>query len=116
MSNDMNIFHAIAVAGGALPRLTLSQRVVDTIVRNAQNYATETGESLVGFAMKIRGRPEPDLYVIDTIAPDVTAIRHEVYFVQGDDLQGDIFNWWSDNWDLMRHRDARWDVTLEHLG
>src|SRR5476649_747656 len=125
----MNIFNAITVARAALPRLTLSQRVVDKMVRNASVYDTETGESLVGFALKSLGRFEPDLYVIDTIAPDASAIRHGTYFEQGDDLQGDIFNWWYDNWNGYRkqQRDssvritdgiwaAKWDVPLLHLG
>src|SRR5215212_4263339 len=98
MSPDMNLFHAMAAAGSGLPRLTLAQRVVDNLVRNAQRYDTETGEVLVGFAVDIAGRQEPDLYVLDTVAPDASAIRHDVMFVQGDDLQGDVFNWWSDNW------------------
>ena len=98
----MNVFHAIAVARASLPKLTLSQRVVDKMVRNASIYDTETGESLVGFAIKTVGRAEPDLYVLDTIAPDASAIRRGAYFEQGDDLQGDIFNWWYDNWNSYR--------------
>src|SRR5215510_10124988 len=121
----MNVFHALAVARATLPRLTLAQRVIDQIVRNALIYQTETGESLVGFAIRSLGRPEPDLYVIDTIAPDESAIRRGAYFEQGDDLQGDIFTWWFDNWNLFRARrrgsygnaiGAKWDVPLAHLG
>ncbi len=121
----MNVFHTIAVARASLPRVTLAQRVVDTIVRNALVYDTETGESLVGFAVRVLGRPEPDLYVVDTIAPDESAIRRGAYFEQGDDLQGDIFNWWFDNWNQYRSRrrgsygsalGAKWDVPLAHLG
>jgi hypothetical protein len=73
----------------------------------------------------VLGRPEPDLYVIDTIAPDESAIRRGAYFEQGDDLQGDIFNWWFDNWNQYRSRrrgsygsaiGAKWDAPLAHLG
>ena len=121
----MNVYHAVAVARANLPRLTLAQRVVDKIVKNALVYETETGESLIGCAVKVLGRPEPDLYVLSTIAPDESAIRRGAYFEQGDDLQGDIFNWWFDNWN--RYRDvrrksfgaalgAKWDVPLAHLG
>jgi hypothetical protein len=121
----MNLFHTIAVARAGLPRVTLAQRVVDKMVQNALIYETETGESLVGFAVKHLGRVEPDLYVVDTIPPDESAIRRGAYFEQGDDMQGDIFTWWFDNWNQMRDRQrkdkgevvaAKWDVPLMHLG
>src|SRR5262245_46617198 len=98
----MNTFHAITVARASLQRLTLSQRVVDRIARKAAVYETETGESLVGFAIKRRGRNEPDLYVMETIAPDESAVRLGAYFEQGDDVQADTFNWWADSWKLLR--------------
>jgi hypothetical protein len=121
----MNVYHTIAVARAGLPRVTLAQRVIDKIVANAQVYETETGESLVGFAINVLGRTEPDLYVLDTIPPDESAIRRGAYFEQGDDLQGDIFNWWFDNWQMNRERHrgllgtalgAKWDAPLVHLG
>ncbi len=108
-----------------LPRVTIAQRVVDKIVANALVYETETGESLIGFALPQSGRPEPDLYVLDTIAPDASAVRASTYFEQGDDLQGDIFNWFYDNWETMRVRMRtinsngtlpKWDAPLCHLG
>src|ERR1700690_1503104 len=98
----MNIYQAIAMSRANLPRLTLAQRVIDKIVRNAQIYDTETGESLVGLTLNKAGYAEPDLLVLDTIAPDDSAIRRGAYFEQGDDLQGDVFNWLSDNWDNQR--------------
>ncbi len=121
----MNAFYTIRVAQASLPRLTIAQRVVDKMVRNALVYDTETGESLVGFAIKGLGRSEPDLYVLETIAPDESAIRRGAYFEQGDDLQGDIFNWWFDNWNEYRKLrrgsygnaiGAKWDTPLAHLG
>ncbi len=116
----MNVYHAIAVARASLPKVTFAQRVVDKIVQNALVYETETGESLVGFAAKSPGKSEPDLYVLDTIAPDDTAIRRGAYFEQGDDLQADIFNWWFDNWNQSRQIkgavDAKWNIPLAHLG
>ncbi len=108
-----------------LPRATFAQRVIDKIVANALIYQTETGESLIGFALRQDGRPEPDLYVLDTIAPDASAVRTSAYFEQGDDLQGDIFNWFYDNWETMRVRMRtinsdgalpKWDAPLCHLG
>lgn len=121
----MNTYHAITVARASLPRLTLAQRVVDRIARNAAVYQTETGESLIGFAIKRRGRTEPDLYVVETIAPDESAVRLGAYFEQGDDVQGDIFNWWSDSWKQLRELkrdihgnplDSKWDIPLMNLG
>jgi hypothetical protein len=122
----MNLFHTIAVArAGLLPRITLAQRVVDKMVQNALIYDTETGEALVGFAIKQMGRSEPDLYVVDTISPDASAIRRGAYFEQGDTLQDDIFTWWHDNWNKMREKRrkspdhslaAKWDIELVHLG
>lgn len=87
-----------------LPRVTFAQRVIDKIVANALIYETETGESLIGFALRQEARPEPDLYVLDTIGPDASAVRASTYFEQGDDLQGDIFNWLYDNWESIRLR------------
>ncbi len=131
----MNRFHALAMARASLPRLTLAQRVVDRIVRNALTYETETGEALVGLSIKPFGRIEPDLYVLETIAPDDSLaqgdsapdrpVRERYAFVQGDDLQMDIFNWWYDNWQQFRERrrgsygnavGAKWDAPLAHLG
>jgi hypothetical protein len=108
-----------------LPRATFAQRMIDKIVANALIYETETGESLIGFALRQDGRPEPDLYVLDTIAPDSSAVRTSAYFEQGDDLQGDIFNWFYDNWETMRARMRtinsdgalpKWDAPLCYLG
>ena len=107
------------------PQVTIAQRVIDKIVANALHYATETGESLVGLVIPSQERQEPDLYVLDTIAPDESAIREGAYFEQGDDLQGDTFNWLYDNWELLRRQQGglsgtpasgRWNVPLMHLG
>src|SRR5258708_37710576 len=119
----MNVIHKIRVARATLPRLTIAQRVVDRMARHASVYETETGESLVGFAIKTLGRNEPDLYVVETIAPDASAIRDGTYFEQGDDLQDDIFTWWSQTWDEYQNHQlnpsaktksppwtAKWDV------
>lgn len=102
-----------------LPKVTVAQRVIDKIVANATVYATETGEALIGLAIPAEGG-EPELYVLDTIPPDETAIRAGAYFEQGDDLQADTFEWLHANWEQFRKRktlvDARFDVPLAHLG
>ncbi len=117
----MNRLHTLAVERAGLPRVTLAQRVIDTMVHGALTYATETGEALIGLPVPAVGRHEPDLYVLDTIAPDASAVRLNTYFEQGDDLQSDIFNWLSDNWNDTRKRTdsgiaPRWNVPLSHLG
>lgn len=117
----MNMLHTLAVERAGLPRVTIAQRVVDKMVRGALIYQTETGESLIGLPVQAVGRFEPDLYVLDTIAPDDSAVRRGAYFEQGDDLQGDIFNWLYDNWNVLRAArtdgsEARWNVPLSHLG
>jgi hypothetical protein len=104
-----------------LPHLIIAQRVIDKIIGNALYYATETGESLVGLVIHPPESQETDLCVLDTIAPDDSAVRSGVYFEQGDDLQADIFNWLYDGWELMRKTkqgslEARWNVPLMHLG
>lgn len=121
----MNKYYNLALNRAQLPRLTLSQRVIDKIVANALTYPTETGENLVGLAVNIPGRIEPDMYVLDTIAPDDSAVRRGAYFEQGDDVQGEIFNWYADNWEEFRERrrhsygnaiGAKWDVPLANVG
>jgi hypothetical protein len=107
------------------PTLTVAQRVIDRIVHNALIYETETGESLVGFTVPVEGKAEPDLIIMDTIAPDESAIREGAYFEQGDDWQADSFNWLADNWKLClkRQKDLtsaeiplKYRVALSYLG
>jgi len=117
----MNRMHTLAVERAGLPRVTLAQRVIDAMVHGALTYQTETGESLIGLPVQVTGRHEPDLFVLDTIAPDASAVRRSTYFEQGDDLQGDILNWINDNWNDARKRpdaalEVRFNVTVEHLG
>ncbi len=114
----MNMLHTIAVERAGLPRVTIAQRVIDKMVHGALIYQTETGESLIGLPVQTAGRIEPDLFVLDTIAPDNSAVRRGAYFEQGDDLQGDIFNWLYDNWNAVRGKvsEPRWNVPLSHLG
>ncbi len=117
----MNMLHTRAVERAGLPRVTLAQRVVDKMVHGSLIYDTETGEALIGLAVQTVGRYEPDLYVLDTVPPDDSAVRRGAYFEQGDDLQGDILNWLFDNWNDFRQRpdstlEARWNVPLGHMG
>jgi hypothetical protein len=121
----MNKYYNLVLTRAQLPRLTLATRVIDKIVANAMIYPTETGELLVGLAVDVPGRAEPDMYVLDTVPPDESAVRRGAYFEQGDDVQGEIFNWYADNWEQFRERrrhsygnalGAKWDVPLANVG
>ncbi len=117
----MNALHTLAVERAGLPRVTIAQRVIDKMVKNALIYETETGEALIGLPVPAPGRYEPDLVVLETITPDHTAVRKYAYFEQGDDLQGDIMNWLVDNWNDYRKLPTakvqqRYNVALDHLG
>lgn len=88
------------ISRGIVPNLVISQHMVDRVVSAAQNYIEdETGESMVGLVVDT-DEPEtmPTIYVLDTISPDESVIRRTHMFEQGDDLQGDLFNWLLDNW------------------
>lgn len=122
----MNRYYNLGLLRANLPRLTLSQHVVDKIVANALRYPTETGESLVGVAATVQGRPEPDLFALETISPDAdTAVRRGTYFEQGGFSQNDMFNWYYLNWEQARARrnltageatSPKWNAPLADLG
>jgi hypothetical protein len=117
----LNALHTLAVERAGLPRVTIAQRVIDKMVKNALIYETETGEALIGLPVPVTGRLEPDLVVLETITPDNTAVRKYAYFEQGDDLQGDIMNWLHYNWNDYRQMPGtnikpNYNVALDHLG
>jgi hypothetical protein len=111
-----------------VPNLVLAQRVIDKMVAAAQRFIQdETGEAMVGLLEPgIHTGGVPTLYVLDTIAPDESAEREAYAFEQGDDVQGDIFLWLHDNWEIQRQKreyltphlpmPSKWDVPLIHLG
>lgn len=111
-----------------VPNLVIAQRVIDKMVAAAQRFVEdETGEAMVGLLEPgIHTGGVPTLYLLDTIAPDETAERDVYAFEQGDDVQGDIFLWLHDNWEIQRQKReylspnvsqaAKWDVPLKHPG
>lgn len=109
-----------------MPRIIVAQRVIDKIRRGALLYPEpETGEALIGFVVPAQGRPEPDIYLLDTIGPGEHAVREWGMFEQGDDWQGDVFHWLFVNWEAFRELRrpsygnalaAKWDVPLAHVG
>lgn len=109
-----------------LPRVIISQRVIDNIVRGALLYPEpETGETMIGLVVPRTGWSEPDIYVLDTISPGERVVREWGMFEQGDDWQADVFNWLYNNWETFRELRrgsygnaiaAKWDVPLMHVG
>jgi hypothetical protein len=121
MTDDSNI------VGRGIPNLVVSQRVIDKMAAAAQHYMEdETGEAMVGFLAPSAGvNGIPTLYVVDTIAPDDSAVRQFHTFQQGDEHQDELIWWLQENWHIYRQqrrdRDghrlaAKWDVPLRYLG
>jgi len=113
------------ISQGIVPKLVLSQRVLDRIhIAASQFVAYETGEAMVGFVTE-DSSPEglPTITVLDTISPDETAVRRSHTFQQGDALQDEIIWWLQENWQFHRQRhrgspglSAEFDVPLRYLG
>ena len=115
------------VRGPGAPNLVLAQRVIDKMATAANHHLEdETGEAMVGFIVP-PSLPNgvPTIYVLDTISPDSSAVRQFHTFQQGDDRQGDIFQWLYNNWEVQRGRQRgginkvlhnKWNVPLKHVG
>jgi hypothetical protein len=113
--------------GGTAPNLVVAQRVIDKMAAAADaTLEDETGEAMIGLVVP-SSMPGgvPTVYILDTIAPDDTAVRRYAKFEQGDDRQGDCFQWLYTNWELTREKSRtslisaltnKWDVPLLHLG
>jgi hypothetical protein len=110
----------------ARPRVIIARRVVRKMAQGAALYPEEeTAEALVGLVIP-NDNGEPDLYVLDTIAPSQDFIDREGYMVeQGDDLQDETMYWLAINWRRFREMRrssygtalaAKWDAPLRYLG
>jgi hypothetical protein len=110
-----------------VPNLVIAQRVLDKMVAAASRYlADETGEAMVGLLVPgANTNGISTLYVLDTIAPDETAVREWGTFQQGDARQDELIWWLQENWHLYREKkldcdgkplSAKWDVPLRYLG
>ncbi len=110
-----------------VPNLVVAQRVLDKMSRAAQAYVQdETGEALVGLIVPGSYTHGVDtVYVLDTIAPNESAVRDLHTFQQGDWDQEEILIWLQENWRAYREsgRDsagqplaAKWNVPLRYLG
>lgn len=109
------------------PRVMVAERVIAKMAAGASLYPEEeTAEALVGLVVPVEGSQEPDLYVLDTIPPDPSAIERAGHMVeQGDSLQDETLYWLAVNWRRFRERRrqsygsalaAKWDVPLRYLG
>lgn len=111
----------------SVPNLVIAQRVVDKMAAAAKHFLQdETGEAMVGLIVHGAHTGVDTLYVLDTIAPDETAVVREwATFQQGDERQDEIIYWLQENWHVQRHKKrdqsgkpvlAKWDVPLRYLG
>lgn len=110
-----------------VPNLVVAQRVLNKMSSAAKHYIQdETGEAMVG--LLIPGNHTngiPTLYVLDTIAPDESAVRQFHTFQQGDERQDELIWWLQENWRIYREKgrdksgkalSKKWDVPLRYLG
>ena len=113
------------VNGVEVPKLYLSEHVLDKIVVAGQEYIEdETGEAMIGLVMKDSGSNQTSVYVLDTIAPGEGAVRETHTFQQGGEWQDDVLHWLRENWEIARKQrangygtsTAKWDAPLYHLG
>jgi hypothetical protein len=111
-----------------VPNLVLAQRVIDKMAAASKRYVQdETGEAMIGLIIPGENtNGVPTLYVLDTIAPDESAVRGDFVFEQGDELQAELIYWYHQNWEAQREKrrtqgetsalQRKWDVPLKHLG
>ncbi|HYO89451.1 MAG TPA: hypothetical protein VER79_12430 [Candidatus Limnocylindrales bacterium] len=110
----------------SVPNLVVARRVLDRMLGAAQAYLEdETGEAMVGLVVPA-GQPgaPPTIYILDTIAPDETALRQFHTFQQGDERQDELIWWLQENWRMMREKRGligqvlrgKFDVPLRFLG
>ncbi|MCY4022414.1 MAG: hypothetical protein OXF32_03090 [Anaerolineaceae bacterium] len=104
-----------------LPNLVVAQRVLDKMAEAARAWqADETGEALVGLVEPgLHTNGVPGIYLLDTIAPDESALRDAHTFQQGDPHQDELLWWLQENWRARRLRGdlpPKWDVPLRYLG
>jgi len=108
----------------AVPNLVIAQRVIDKMTAAAATYLQdETGEAMVGLVVENAATGVPTIYVLDTIAPDASAVRHYHTFQQGDERQDEILYWWRENWrgyratlDSADAMQMRFNTPLHHVG
>jgi len=108
-----------------VPQLWVAKRVLARMVSAAHSHlADETGEAMIGLILmgddSDGATGVPTLVILDTIAPDESALRLFHTFQQGDERQDDLIWWLQENWRLMRPQLVgamkKYDVPLRYLG
>lgn len=107
-----------------VPNLVVAQRVLDKIAVTAPAFVDdETGEAMVGLVVPAdEATGVPTVYVLDTIAPDESAIRAMHTFQSGDLRQDEVIYWLHQNWEVYRQQERgkkllpKFDRPLQHLG
>jgi hypothetical protein len=115
--------------GRILPNLVVAERVIERMAHAAQSHiADETGEAMVGLVTAgTYTNGVPSIYVLDTIAPDDSAVRGMFTFQQGDTRQDELIWWLQENWQAGREKRgwigrvlplsaAKWDAPLRYIG
>jgi hypothetical protein len=121
------LIHPLYIPRRTVPNLVMAQRVLNKMAKAASHYLRdETGEAMVGLLIPgAHTNGVPTLYVLDTIAPDESAVREWATFQQGDDRQDELIWWLQENWRVNREKKrdgmggqlaAKWDVPLRYLG
>ena len=113
--------HPQQEAARRLPNLIVAQRVLDKMAAAARAWhAEETGEALVGLVEPgVHTGGVPGICLLDTIAPDDSALRAAHSFQQGDDFQDEVLWWLQENWRRVRQASElppNRDVPLRYLG
>jgi len=113
------------VNGAELPKLYLSEHVLDKIVNAGLQYIEdETGEAMIGLIMKDGDSGKSAVYILDTIDPGEGAVRESHTFQQGGEWQDDVMQWLRENWEIARKQransggtsTAKFDAPLYHVG
>jgi hypothetical protein len=117
----------LSKVGRSVPNLVVAQRVIDKMNAAAKHYIQdETGEAMIGLLVPGKNTNGiPTLYVLDTIAPDESAVRQFATFQQGDERQDELIWWLQENWQHQREKrrsiissilSNKWDEPLRYLG
>jgi hypothetical protein len=121
---------SVTKARSGVPNLVVAERLLRRMLEATRvHMQDETGEAMVGLVVPpSQGASMPTVYVLDTIAPDASAVRQQFTFQQGDARQDELIYWLQENWDAER-RDkkntgvrrlfsgaGKFDVPLRFLG
>ncbi|MBW4438519.1 MAG: hypothetical protein KME04_15370 [Pleurocapsa minor GSE-CHR-MK-17-07R] len=123
---------SVTKSRGGVPNLIVAERVLKRMLQaTRQHMQDETGEAMVGLVVPpSQGASVASVYILDTIAPDASAVRQQFTFQQGDARQDELIYWLQENWDVGRREQrptgvrrifgagagGKFDVPLRFLG